>query len=115
MTNDQREIRRKLRILEHAQISGDVSRACRHFGIGRASFHRWRQAYQAKGEAGLANKRSVPHNHPIKTPDEVVEKVLHLRSQYHLGPKRIVWVTWRAITASRSQTLAFIGSYAAMA
>jgi transposase len=115
MTNDQREIRRKLRILEHAQISGDVSRACRYFGIGRASFHRWRQAYQAKGEAGLANKRSVPHNHPNKTPDEVVEKVLHLRSQYHLGPMRIVWVTWRAITASRSQTLAFIGSYAAMA
>ncbi len=91
MTNDQREIRRKLRILEHAQISGDVSRTCRYFGVGRASFYRWRQAYQTKGEAGLANKRSVPHNHPNKTPDEVVEKVLHLRSQYHLGPMRIVW------------------------
>jgi transposase InsO family protein len=33
----------------------------------------------------------VPHKHPNKTPDEVVEKVLHLRSQYHLGPMRIVW------------------------
>jgi hypothetical protein len=89
MTNDQRGIRRKLRILEHAQTSGDVSRTCRYFGIGRASFCRWRQAYQSKGEAGLANKRSVPHKHPNKTPDEVVEKVLHLRSQYHLGPMRI--------------------------
>ncbi len=63
MTNSQREIRRKLRILEHAQACGDVSRTCRYFGIGRASFYRWRQAYQAKGEAGLASKRSVPHNH----------------------------------------------------
>ena len=53
MTNDQREICRKLQILEHAQISGDVSRTCRYFGIGRASFYRWRQAYQAKEEAGL--------------------------------------------------------------
>lgn len=90
MTNDQREIRRKLRILEHAQISGDVSRTCRYFGIGRASFHRWRQAYQARGEAGLASKRSVPHNHPNKTPAEVEEKVLHLRREHHLGPMRIV-------------------------
>ena len=64
MTNDQREIRRKLRILEHAQISGDVSRTCRYFGIGRASFSRWRQAFQPKGGAGLAKsgpcRTSIP-------------------------------------------------------
>lgn len=51
MTNDQREIRRKLRILEHAQACGDVSRTCRYFGIGRASFYRWRQGYQAQGRS----------------------------------------------------------------
>ena len=114
MTNGQREIRRKLRILEHAQVSGDVGRTCRCFGIGRAIFYRWRQAYQAKGEAGLANKRSVPHNHPNKTSEEIVEKVLHLRREYHLGPMRIVWVTWRAMTASRSPMPASPASYAAM-
>ena len=91
MTDDQREIRRKLRVLEHAESSGDVSKTCRYFGIGRASFYRWRQAYQTRGEAGLVNKRSVPHNHPNKTPPAVVEKVLHLRRKYHLGPMRIVW------------------------
>jgi transposase InsO family protein len=91
MTNDQREIRRKLRILEHAAAFGDVSRTCRYFGIGRASFYRWRKAYQVHGEAGLTNNRSVPHNHPNKTPAAVVEKVLHLRRKYHLGPIRIVW------------------------
>jgi hypothetical protein len=64
MKDDQREIRRKLRILEHARVGGDVSRTCRYFGIGRASFYWWRHAYQTRGEAGLANKRSVPHNHP---------------------------------------------------
>lgn len=39
MANDPREIRRKLRILEHAEASGDVSKTCRYFGIGRASFY----------------------------------------------------------------------------
>jgi len=91
MNNDQREIRRKLRILDHAGRTGDVSKTCRYFGIGRASFYRWRQAYRDSGEAGLTNARSVPHNHPNKTPPEVVEKVLHLRRKYHLGPIRIMW------------------------
>ena len=35
---DQREIQRKLRVLEHAERSGQVSKTCRYFGIGRASF-----------------------------------------------------------------------------
>jgi transposase InsO family protein len=91
MTNQQREIRRKLRILRHADKIGDVSKTCRYFGIGRASFYRWRQAYADRGEAGLANARSVPHSHPNKTAPEIVEKVIHLRRKYHLGPIRIVW------------------------
>ena len=38
MAKDQQETRRKLRILDHAAASGDVSKTCRYFGIGRASF-----------------------------------------------------------------------------
>ena len=91
MTDGQREIRRKLRVLEHAELSGDVSKTCRYFGVGRASFYRWRQAHLTHGETGLANKRSVPHNHPNKTPAAGVERVLHLRRKYHLRPMRIVW------------------------
>lgn len=74
-----------------AGASGDVSGTCRYFGIGRASFYRWRDACRARGEAGLANRRSVPHNHPDKTPSAVAEKVLHLRQTCHLGPTRIAW------------------------
>jgi transposase InsO family protein len=91
MTNDQREIRRKLRVLEHANECGNVQKTCRHFGIGRSSFYRWRDAYRLQGEAGLINARPVPRSHPNQTPQEVVEKVLHLRRKYHLGPIRIVW------------------------
>ena len=76
MAKDQHEIRRKLRILDHAAASGDVSKTCRYFGIGRASFYRSRHALADHGEAGLANKRSVPHNHPNRTPEAVADRGL---------------------------------------
>ena len=53
MNTDKREIRRKLRILEHAQQCGNIGKTCRYFGIGRSSFYRWREAYRSDGEAGL--------------------------------------------------------------
>jgi len=102
MTNDQREIRRKLRILEHANECGNVRKTCRYFGIGRSSFYRWRDAYLKHGEVGLINAKPVPKSHPNQTPDEVVEKVLHLRRKYHLGPIRIVWYLERYHSVSIS-------------
>jgi hypothetical protein len=71
MIEDRPEIRRKLRILGHVAMSGDVSKTYRYFGMGRTRFYRWRQAWQDHGEAGLANRRSVPHSHPHKTPEAV--------------------------------------------
>ena len=62
MTSDQHEIQRKLRILWHAEKIGDVSKTCRYFGIGRASFYRWRKAYLERGEAGLINAKTIPKN-----------------------------------------------------
>ena len=91
MDKDQREIRRKLRILEHVDKIGSVAVTCRYFGVGRSSFYRWRDAYRKNGVEGLVNAKPVARNHPNRTPDEVIEKVLHLRRKYHLGPIRIVW------------------------
>jgi transposase-like protein len=75
MNTDQREIRRKLRILVHAEQCGNIGKTCRYFGIGRSSFYRWREAYRNDGEAGLTNSSPVPKSHPNQTPKEVVEKV----------------------------------------
>lgn len=50
MTKDQREIRRKLRVLEYAVRHGIVRKTCWFFGLGRASFYRWRDAYEALRE-----------------------------------------------------------------
>lgn len=91
MNTDQREIARKLRILQHADETGHVAKTCRYFGVGRSSFHRWREAYRKHGEAGLVNRPPIPKRHANRTPIEIEEKILHLRSKYHLGPRRIVW------------------------
>ena len=54
-------------------------------------FFRWKVLYKNNGEAGLINKKPIPKNPTNRTPPEVVEKLLHLRQAYHLGPIRIVW------------------------
>lgn len=113
MNTDQREIRRKLRILEHAEQCGNIGKTCRYFGIGRSSFYRWRIAYRLHGEVGLINSKPVPKIHPNQTPDEVVEKVLHLRRKYHLGQSGL-FGAWSATTASQSPMQAFTGYCAAM-
>jgi transposase len=102
MTKEERDIQRKLRVLQYADTIGDVSKACRYFGIGRASFYRWKDALRRQGEQGLVNKKSAPKNPANRTPPAIVEQVLHLRRTYHLGPIRIVWylARYHAITIS---------------
>ncbi len=95
MNKDQREVQRKLRILQHAEEIGSVVKTCRYFGISRSGFYRWRDAYAKNGEAGLINRPSIPKQHYNRTPVEIEEKVLHLRRKYHLGPIRIVWYMQR--------------------
>ena len=91
MSPEQREINRRQRILEHAESSGNVCLTCRYFGIGRATFYRWKRRYAEEGLDGLARKKPVGKKWPNQLSDEIVEKILHLRRKYHLGPQRIQW------------------------
>jgi transposase len=97
-----RDADHKLRVLQHADKIGDVGKAYRYFGVGRASFYRWRTAYRQHGLAGLENRKTAPKNPANRTPPEIIEKVLHLRTTYRLGPIRIVWylARYHAITIS---------------
>lgn len=74
--------------------SGDelrqVARTCRHFGISRTAFYRWKRRFEELGEAGLADRPRTPHRSPRATSRAVVSKILYLRQQYHFGPGRIV-------------------------
>ena len=91
MTQEQRDIKRKLAVLEHARASGNVAKTARHFGISRQGYYKWKKAYDEFGEAGLINKKPCPVNMALRTPAEIEEKIVLLRTTYHFGPKRIAW------------------------
>jgi len=87
----QRDISRKLKVLTHAKDIGNVSKTCRYFGICRETFYTWKRAYIAEGEKGLVDSRPCPENHKLRVPQEIEEKVIHLRKTYHFGADMIVW------------------------
>jgi len=89
MKQEERDFKRKLKVLKYAADIGHVSKACRYFGVSRASFYLWKKAYEQQGEAGLINSKPCPVNIPSHTPFNIENKILHLRRKYHLGPQRI--------------------------
>ncbi len=60
----EREIKRRLRVLEHAEKIDNVRMNCRYFGLSRSTFYRWKTRYDKQGESGLANKSTAARNHP---------------------------------------------------
>ena len=104
MNKAQQDIRRKKRVLEHAARIGNVRKTCRYFGVARSGFYVWKKAYETQGDEGLVNQKPCPYNPRLRTPPTIVEKVLHLRRTYHLGPLRIVWYLERyhGITISKA-------------
>ena len=101
MNKAQRDIRRKKRVLEHAARIGNVRKTCRYFGIARSGFYVWKKAYATHGDESLINKKPCPYNPRLRTPSEIVDKVLHLRRTYHLGPTASSGIS-SAITGLRS-------------
>ena len=66
MTEDQREIRRKKRVIEYAEKNGNIKTACCRFGIARSTFYLWRDRYRESGDEGLTrrNPESQTFLHP---------------------------------------------------
>ena len=59
VTQRDREIRRKMRVLDYAASVESASQACRYFGVGRATFYRWKEVLAKEGDVGLARKKPV--------------------------------------------------------
>ena len=71
MTKAQRDIKRKLRVLNYAKDIGNVSKACRYFGISRETFYLWKRAYERFGEKALINSKPCLENPKLRTPPEI--------------------------------------------
>jgi len=77
------------KVLQQAADELNVARACRHFGISRKSFYKWKRRHADHGAAGLCDRPRTPHRSPRATSRDVIRKILYLRQQYHFGPGRI--------------------------
>ena len=81
----------KWTVLRYAEITRSVTQTCHTFEVPRSTFYEWKKAYKEGGRAGLARKKPVVLNDPRRLSQEVVDRILHLRQTYKLGPERIMW------------------------
>ena len=80
----------RLAIIRHAQeLTGNVSKTCRYYGISRQVYYKWLRRYEEGGLDALRDRSSKPHVSPRATRVEVVGKVVYLRQTYHFGPHKI--------------------------
>ena len=80
----------RLKLLHKASaMPRNVAQACRHFGLSRQTFYKWKARYKSHGAAGLCDRPRVPLSCPRVTSREVISKIIYLRQRYHFGPGRI--------------------------
>ena len=80
----------RLAVIRHAQeVTHNVSKTCRYYGISRQAYYKWLRRYEAEGLAGLRDGSSRPLSSPRATTVEVVGKIIYLRQTYHFGPHKI--------------------------
>ena len=92
MTNaDQKRVSSwRLRILQCGTATPrSVAKTCRHYGISRRAFYKWKRRYDELGVAGLCDRPRIPRRSPTAIAPEVVSKVLYLRERYHFGPGKV--------------------------
>jgi hypothetical protein len=103
MTPDEVIFHRRVQCLAHASRTGNVSEACRVFGISRTTFYEWSNTAAAYGlEALMPKGRRVPQM-PNATPTPVVADGCRHRRDTLPNPRRglAVWlialriITWQ--------------------
>jgi transposase len=100
-----RQAQHRLAVLRNAEeVTGNVARTCRYYGISRPTFYKWLRRYQDEGIVGLRDRSSAPHHCPHATHADIVNKIVYLRQNYHFGPVKIqMYLTrYRHITITSS-------------
>jgi transposase len=69
---------RRIAVLDHAQRTGNVSEACRVFGISRKTYYEWKNVADRYGLDALMPKSRRSPQMPEATPTHVVEALLTL-------------------------------------
>ncbi len=89
-TRAHQDAAKRLAIIRHAQeVTGNVAKTCRYYGISRPAYYKWFRRYEEEGIDGLRDRSKRPLNSPKATKTDVVGKIIHLRQNYHFGPMKI--------------------------
>jgi len=90
MSQQQRLIKLRLSWFRHVQeITHNVAKTCRYYGIARRTYYFWYNRYQEYGLEGLKDRSRRPHHSPRATKPEIIEKIVYLRQRYYFGPLKI--------------------------
>jgi transposase InsO family protein len=67
-----------------------ISDICKGFGISRTAGHKILKRYKVEGKKGLEACSRIPHSSPNKTPLEMENKILQVRTRHpYWGPRKI--------------------------
>ena len=100
----------RLKLLRQAEeMPRGVAQTCRHYGLSRKTFYKWKARHKSPGEAGLCDRARTPWHFPNTTPRAVISKILYLRERYRFGAGRITSIciaftapTWRGLRSTAS-------------
>jgi putative transposase len=98
----------------------DVTTLCRQAGVTRKTGYKWRERYEAEGEAGLAERRSAPHTPRYAATEAQAERILAVRLELESrggrrghGPDKISAVLCRRFPDEFWPSASTIGRYLA--
>jgi transposase InsO family protein len=79
----------KIKVMDwHRAHSENASLTARHFGVGRATLHRWLLRYKLQGLAGLNEQSRAPRKRPMpQTSPDAVMRISELRRRYSAWSK----------------------------
>ncbi len=91
MTHEDIVYDRRVRLIEHAAKIGNVSEACRVFGVSRKTYYEWiNKAEQYGLSALLPRDRRMPHQPNAMSSEEVAVIVSEAIARPTLGPKSLL-------------------------
>lgn len=91
MTHEDIVYDRRVRLIEYAAECGNVTHACRVFGVSRKTYYQWVNTASQYGLAGLLPKeRRRPHQPNEMSPEEVSIILAEAVARPTLGPKSLL-------------------------
>jgi transposase InsO family protein len=81
----------RLELIRLVKEGESIAEAARQFGVSRKTAHKWLSRYASEGAVGLGDRSRAPLAHPNALADEVIARVVSLRSEHPTwGPRKLM-------------------------